>query len=202
MRVLATGSIAILVVALAACSGGAAPVGAGDATNATGGATDPPAVSALPVESAPPAEEPSAPTGGGTGDGYAMRPCDLVSPADAEAAAGVGGLTSQVLQVDPTSGICTYRDSDNQVEVYAGVWDSDAAAGQWATMEMIVDGGADDVERVDGLGGDAIFSTSGAVLLVYKGDTLVQLTVRNPAFDEAATKTAVLTLGRAVLGHM
>jgi hypothetical protein len=213
MRVLASGSLAILVVALAACSGGTTPDGAGATTAAAAPATEP-AVSAPSMDTAP-AEEPSQPAGGasiapatpgaaggGSGDGFATRPCDLVSPADAEAAAGVGGLTSQVLQVDSTSGICSYRDAANQVEVYAGVWDREAATQQWTTMEYLVDAGTPDMERVNDLGGDAIFSTAGAVLLVHKGDTLVQLTVRNPALDEAATKAAVLALGRAVLAHM
>ena len=82
--------------------------------------------------------------------------------------------------------------------MYAGIWDREAAEGQWSTMEMIVDAGADGIEKVEGLGGDAIYSTSGSVLLVYKNGTLAQLTIGNEDLDEASNKAAVRGLGSGV----
>ncbi len=207
MRTMVTTTGLVLALALAGCGGGGAD-GPDAATAGSGDATPAPASDA-------PATDPAAPTpdaggatpapttagGGGTG-GFASRPCDLVSQSDAEAAAGVSGLTQSVLQVDATSGICTYQDATKGIEVYAGVWERAAAEQQWTTMEYLVDAGTPDMERAEGLGGDAIYSTVGSVLLVRKGDTLVQLTIRNPDLDAAANKAAVLALGRAVLGHM
>jgi hypothetical protein len=206
MRVHILGPIAVLAVALVACGGsGAAPdaatTGASEPTQAPAAETAAPTTDAIDATASTEGAPTTEPAGGGSG-GFASRPCDLVSQADAETAAGVGGLIQSVLQIDATSGICTYQDTAKGIEVYAGVWDRDAAEAQWAAMQYLVDAGTPDIEKVEGLGGDAIYSTSGSVLLVRKGDTLVQLTVRNPDLDEAANKAAVVALGRAVLGHM
>ena len=205
MRVLTAAATAALVLVLAACGGGAAQTAGG------GDPTDPPAQASEapnePAASEPPAGEPAASEpaattagggGGGTG-GYASRPCDLVTQAEAEGAAGVTGLTSQVLTVDASSGICSWRDASSQVEVYVGVWDGVAGQAQWDAMKYLVDSNADGMETVDSLG-DAIYSTQGDVLLVKKGDTMVQITVRSPELtDPAAVKAAVLAVGQAVV---
>jgi hypothetical protein len=201
----------LFVVVFAACGGAAAPTAGVDepqpapatADTGTPSAPAPAAESELPSTTKSAAPPASASTGSGSGNGgFASRPCDLVSQADAETAAGVGGLSSSVLTIDQTSGICSWRDAANQVEVYAGIWEMEAAEAQWSAMKYLADSGADDVERVDGLGGDAIYGTSGSVLLVYRNGTLAQLTIRSPGLDDATNKANLLELGKAVLAGL
>jgi hypothetical protein len=203
-------AVAAMAALLVACGGAAAPAGPSGVPSATEPAatvaTEPtPAGEPTPESEPEPTEgEPAGETpaqGGGNG-GFASRPCDVLSAEEAESAVGVSGLSPQTLTIDAMSAICSYRDAANQVEVYAGIWEREAAEAQWTTMEYLVDAGTDGIERVDGLGGDAILADAGTVLLVHDGGTVVQLTVRNPDFDEAATKAAVLEVGRAVLARI
>ncbi len=210
MRVLTTGSAAALMFILAACGGGAAGTAqpTDDGAQATAGPTDAgaPTDPGAPTDGSPTESQGTAPeptTGGGDGSGgFASHPCDLVSQADAEAAAAVTGLTSSELAVDPMSGICSWRDANGQVEVYAGVWVGDGGTGQWEAIKYLEENSTDVVEKVDGLGGDAMYSTQGDVLLVHKGDTLVQITVRSPGLDAAALKAAAFDVGKAVLARL
>ncbi len=203
MRVpIAAASVIAMAVVLSACGGGG--------TTGSGPSADPgsePTAAAVttapePTVAATDDVAPTAGDGSGSGTAFAARPCEVVTQGDAEAALGVSGLTSQVLPVDPNSGICSWRDAANTVEVYAGVWDSGAGLGQWEAIAYLADNGGEGIERIDGLGGDALFATQGAVLLVWKNSTLVQLTVRHPDFDEAAQRAAVIELGRAALGRL
>jgi hypothetical protein len=192
MRVLKAGSmVVVLFLVLAGCGGG----GGGDDT------ADEPGAAATDVAAQTVDAGPTEDTGGAV-SGFGAKPCDLLSQADVEAAAGTSGMAPTSVPIDASSGLCGYQAADSSAEVVLSVWDGARGEGLYQTLDFLLTNGAADLSRVDNLGGDAIFSSTDGTLFVRKGGTAVQLAVRVPALDAAAIRDAAVELGRKVLDRL
>jgi hypothetical protein len=164
--------ILVLVLALAGCGGSG---GAGDSATSTDPAAE--ATDSAETAAVEPTEDTSGSSGGGSG--FGAKPCDLLAQQAVEAATGASGMTPTAVPTDAASGLCGYRAADG-AEVVLSVWEGDAGTAMWTTMDMIVSAGGVGIERIDGLGADAIWSSGDGTLVLAKNGTTVQVAVRLP----------------------
>ena len=195
MRLVHAAPAGLLVLLLAACGGSTG----GAATQPADVPTEPAEVVATDAAEPPP----STAAGVGTaGQGWATKPCDLLAQADVEKAAGAAGMAPTPIPMDATSGLCGYRSADYSAEIVLSVWGGDQAVGMFTTLKTLLDQNAGGIEKVDGIGADAIFSAADGTLVVSKNGTAVQVAVRIPDRDPAAIKAIALDLGRQVAGRL
>lgn len=195
MRLVHAAPAGLLVLLLAACGGSAG--------SATTQPVDVPTEAPEAVATSAAEPVPTTAAGGGaTGAGWATKPCELLAQADVEKAAGATAMTPTPIPMDASSGLCGFRSADFSAEIVLSVWSGDAATSMYTTLEMLLGANAGGIEKVDGLGADAIFSATDGTLVVSKNGTAVQVAVRIPARDPAAIKAIALDLGRQVAGRL
>lgn len=192
MRVLQLVIAGSLALTLVACGSSAASSGDGRSGDVTGSDAGP---SDSLVDATDPGGDGQTNVPGGDVSGLAAAPCSLFSIADVEQASGTPGMETEEI-ANPGASLCSYRPADTGIEITIGIAEGETATGQFQTLAFLKDSGVEGLERIDGIGDDAIYSGDDTTLFMLKGTTGVNIFVRDDSLDAPANRDLALTLGR------
>lgn len=192
MTVLRQAPAALLIlVAVAACGGGAAVASAPGGAGASPTPSDPtsvapPATSGAPAPVATPTA--SAPTTGGGGG-----VCDLVTTAELESIFAVTGVTTSVVAGPPDT--CDIQQDSAPLAAIVLT-----PSGGRMIFDILAAGS--DAERVDGLGDGAFYSSSTLLLVIARGDAMASIAVFDDGRPEAERLDLMKQIGAIAAGRM
>lgn len=192
MTVLRQAPAALLIlVAVAACGGGAAVASAPGGAGASPTPSDPTSV-APPATSGAPApvatSAASAPTTGGGGG-----VCDLVTTAELESIFAVTGVTTSVVAGPPDT--CDIQQDSAPLAAIVLT-----PSGGRMIFDILAAGS--DAERVDGLGDGAFYSSSTLLLVIARGDAMASIAVFDDGRPEAERLDLMKQIGAIAAGRM
>jgi hypothetical protein len=182
----------IMVMALAACGGGAASQAPGGATAGTNPTTGSGATPAGATQAPAGTTAPVATSGGG--GGTATEACQLISGDEAGTALGTAALMSVGGAVGPQT-YCDYRTASG--ETVFTTYMQPGAGQLWAVFESSLT-----TDPVSGLGDKAMFEPSTKILFVLKGETFFNVFVGTVGLSAAEALEQEKKLAQIMVGNI